>query len=77
MEDFLKEMADILDEDAVKETDRLHDFPSWDSLAILSVISMAGERYGGVFSAQQIKSAATVRDLFDLISKGNALGTPG
>ena len=69
MDDFLKEMADILDEETVKETDRLEDFSAWDSLAILSVISMADDKYGGVFSAQEIKSATTIRSLFDLISK--------
>lgn len=77
MDDFLKEMADILDEDVVKETDRLEDFSAWDSLAILSVISMADDKYGGVFSAQQIKSATTIRALFDLISRGGKLDGSG
>lgn len=70
MEDFLKEMADILDEETVAETDRLEDFASWDSLAVLSVISMADDKYGAVFSAQVIKNATTIRALFDLISAG-------
>ena len=69
MDDFLKEMADILDEETVMETDWLEDFSSWDSLAILSVISMADEKYGAIFSAQEIKGVATIGALFQLVSK--------
>jgi len=70
MDEFLKEMADILDEESVNESDRLEDFAAWDSLAILSVISMADSRYNAIFSAQDIKGAATLRDLHELLSKG-------
>ena len=70
MDDFLKEMADILDEESVKLDDRLEDFDSWDSLAILSVVSMADGKYGANFSAQEIRSAGTIGALFELLSKG-------
>jgi len=70
VEDFLKEMANILDEDYVEGSDRLEKFGSWDSLAILSVIALADERFGKQFSAQEIKRAQTVQALFDLISDG-------
>lgn len=70
MEDFLKEMADILDEEKVTESDRLDAFEAWDSLAILSVIAMAEARYRAAFSAQQIRGATTVGDLYRLLSAG-------
>ena len=70
MEDFLKEMADILDEESVEESDRLDGFESWDSLAILSVIAMAESRYHAAFSAQEIRVAATLGDLYQLLSAG-------
>ena len=38
------EMADILDEESVRENDRLDGFGSWDSLAVLSVVAMADSR---------------------------------
>lgn len=68
MEDFLKEMADILDEESVSEGDRLDGFEAWDSLAILSVIAMAESQYRAVFSAQDIRGASTVGDLHRLLS---------
>lgn len=77
MDDFLKQMADILDEDTVREKDRLEDFDSWDSLAILSVISMADEKYGAIFSAREIKGATTIRALFDLMNKASTNDSTG
>ena len=68
MHQFLKEMAEILDEESVKESDRLEEFSSWDSLAVLSVIAMADEKYGAAFSAQEIRSAETIHALYELIS---------
>lgn len=74
MEDFLKEMADILDEESVNESDRLDGFDAWDSLAILSVIAMADSRYRAAFSAQQVRAAGTLGDLYRLLSAGAKAG---
>lgn len=70
MEEFLKEMADILDEETVQENDRLDGFDAWDSLAVLSVVAMADARYRATFSARDIRSAATVGDLYRLLTAG-------
>lgn len=70
MDAFLKEMADILDEESVQETDRLDGFGSWDSLAVLSVVAMADSRYHATFSAREIRSVATVGDLYRLLCAG-------
>jgi acyl carrier protein len=74
MDEFLKEMADILDEESVNEGDRLDGFEAWDSLAVLSVIAMADSRYRAVFSAQQIRTAGTLGDLYRLLSAGTKAG---
>lgn len=74
MDEFLKEMADILDEEAVKETDRLDGFGSWDSLAVLSVVAMADSHYHATFSAREIRGTATVGDLYRLLSSGAKAG---
>lgn len=70
MDEFLKEMADILDEETVGESARLDSFDAWDSLAILSVIVMADSRFHATFSAREIRGAATVGDLYHLLSAG-------
>ena len=72
MEEFLKEMADILDEETVKEDDRLDGFESWDSLAVLSVVAMADARYRATFSAREIRDVATVGDLYRLLTAGTS-----
>ncbi|MBD8881902.1 MULTISPECIES: acyl carrier protein [Rhodanobacter] len=74
MEEFLKEMADILDEETVKEDDRLDGFESWDSLAVLSVVAMADSRYRATFAAREIRGATTVGDLYRLLSAGARAG---
>lgn len=70
MDEFLKDMADILDEEAVQEDDRLDGFDAWDSLAVLSVVAMADARYRATFSAREIRGAATVGDLYRLLTAG-------
>lgn len=68
MDDFLAEMAEILEEDAVAPADELANFESWDSLAGLSVVAMADSMFGAKLSAQDLRSAETVQDLYQLIS---------
>ena len=67
MDGFLKEMAEILEEDAVNPSDALDDFESWDSLAALSVAAMADAQFGVTMSSSEIKDATTVLDLYDRI----------
>jgi len=74
MDTFLKEMADILDEESVQESDRLDGFGAWDSLAVLSVLAMADSRFHATFSAREIRGVATVGDLYRLLSTGTKAG---
>jgi acyl carrier protein len=67
MDEFLTEMAEILEEDSVQASDDLEDFESWDSLAALSVAAMADSRFGVNMSAQEINDASTVEDLYNRI----------
>jgi len=60
-------MADILEEVVVAEHDVLMSFPSWDSLAVLSVIAMANSDFASTLSAQDVTSAETVRELFNIM----------
>lgn len=64
MDEFLKEMADILEEDLVNPFDNLSSFESWDSLAVLSVAALADASFGVNMSSQEINTANTVEDLY-------------
>ena len=68
MDEFLEELAMILEEDSVNADSMLKDFSSWDSLAVLSIISMIDEKYNKNLNALQINECATPKQLFDLIS---------
>lgn len=72
MDDFLAEMAEILEEDKVAPTDDLNGFESWDSLAELSVLAMADAKFGVHLSAQDLRRATTIEDLYGLITAKQA-----
>jgi acyl carrier protein len=72
VDEFLTEMAEILEEDSVNPTDELKSFGSWDSLAGLSVVAMADANFGVNLSAQEIQRAVTVEDLYQLITAKKA-----
>lgn len=67
MDEFLAEMAEILEEDQVAPADELESFESWDSLAALSVLAMADTNFGVTLTAEEANSATTVGDLYQLI----------
>jgi acyl carrier protein len=66
MEDFLNNMADALNQPGAKFTpeQKLQDLPNWDSLAILTTLSMMDQEYGVVMSGAELQSCDTVADLF-------------
>ena len=66
-EKFLVDLAEILEEETVKESDVLADFEAWDSLSILSIISYVSETYKKQLKNDEIHSQETVEDLFSYI----------
>lgn len=72
MDEFLVEMAEILEEDAVNASDELKDFDSWDSLAALSVVAMADSKFGVNMSSQEVNRAETVEELYKMITAKQA-----
>lgn len=66
-EKFLKDLAEILEEESVQEGDVLTDFEVWDSLSILSIISYVSENYKKQLKNEEIRSQKTVGDLFTYI----------
>ena len=61
---FLEELANILDEESVEETANLRDYQSWDSLAVLSIISLATSKFGFILSFPEVRGLTTVADLW-------------
>lgn len=72
MENFLEQIAELLEVDVVNEVDELKSFEAWDSLTILSIIAMANENYGVVLNATEINEANTIAGLWNLIESKRA-----
>ncbi len=68
MQKFLENITELLEEETVEKSAVLNEFDAWDSLTILSIISMADEEYNVTISADEINSAKTVEGLFNLIN---------
>ncbi len=66
---FLDELANILDETTVDEGANLRDYASWDSLAILSIVSMADSKFGFTLTFPDVKGLITVADLWAFFEK--------
>ncbi len=67
MNDLLQKLADILEVETVNEGDDLKAFPSWDSLAVLSVIAMLDSNYGVNLRAADFQTVKTAADLWNLV----------
>ena len=66
-EEKLEVIADILEVEEVEEDNVLEDFETWDSIAVLSVISVITEETGLFPHANEIKKFKTVSDLMKAI----------
>ncbi|ETR74153.1 MAG: acyl carrier protein [Candidatus Magnetoglobus multicellularis str. Araruama] len=65
---FLELFSEIVEsENAVKMDDLLTDFEEWDSLAVLSVISMLDDEYGVIMGSKDMKKMKTVGDIFSFV----------
>ncbi len=67
MNEFLKQVAGILEVPEVKEGDDLKAFPQWDSLSVLSVIAMLDASYGVNLRAADFGPIKTAGDLWSLV----------
>lgn len=67
MNEFLKKLAEILEVDEIKEADSLKAFPTWDSLAVLSVIAMLDANYSVNLRAADFGPVNSAADLWNLV----------
>jgi acyl carrier protein len=65
MENFLNQMAELLEVDSVNPQDEFISFDAWDSLTSLSII--ADDEYSVNISAQEILNAKTIIGLYQFI----------
>ena len=66
---FLNELANILDEVSVDDSANLRDYPSWDSLVVLSIVALADSKFGFTLKFSDIKGLITVADLWAFFEK--------
>lgn len=67
MDNYLEQIAELLEEDTIEVSDELKSFEAWDSLTILSLIAFADENYKVTLTAKEINEAQTVGGLKELI----------
>jgi acyl carrier protein len=67
MENFLNQMAELLEVDSVILQDEITAFDAWDSLTSLSIIALVDDEFSVTISAQDILNAKTIEGLYQLI----------
>jgi len=68
-EEFLQELMEILElEDSkIDIKTNIKDLDEFDSLSLLSIIAFIDEKFGKVFTSDQLASITTVESLMELI----------
>lgn len=65
---FIELFTKILErDDPVKFEDSLRDLEEWDSLAVLSLLSMVDEEYGVIMGGEDLEKMETIKDVWDFI----------
>jgi acyl carrier protein len=67
MEEFMIKLAECLDRQVITESDRIAEYPEWDSLSILSIIATIDSSYGVNLNARQVQEIETAGDLWKMI----------
>ena len=67
MEDFLTQMAEIMEVDNVNPSDDFTSFEAWDSLTTLSIIALVDDEYQVSLTNAEIADAKTIEGLHLLI----------
>lgn len=71
IENFAEAIED-LDENTINPNTQYRKLEQWDSLAVLSVLSMIDLEYGIRLKAEVLKTTATIEDLFALVHSKNS-----
>lgn len=71
MEDFISKFAEALDDmdaSTLSPETKFRELDEWSSIAALSILAMADEEYEVELSGAEMRSANTIKELFELIS---------
>jgi acyl carrier protein len=71
MDTFIENLAIgiNLPQESIKPDIKLVEIPNWDSLAILTTLSMLDMEYGVTVSGTELQNCNTVEDLFNLVQE--------
>jgi acyl carrier protein len=73
MDNFLIQIAEIMEVENVNPSDELTSFEAWDSLTTLSIIALSDDEYNISLTNVEIRNAKTIEGLYQLIlDKQNA-----
>lgn len=68
-QNFLEEMTDLMDTEQELSMDTaLSEIEEWDSLSHVAFMALVATKNLGKASPQEVKSAKTLRDLYDLLT---------
>ena len=70
LSDFIKNFANLFEEtepDNIKADTVYTELEEWDSVMVLSLITMIDEEYGVVVDVDEMSEAQTVEDLFNYV----------
>lgn len=68
LNDFIKNFADQFDEtEGINASTVFHDLDEYNSLIALSIIAMIDEEYDVTIKGDDMRSAVTVEDLFNIV----------
>ncbi len=71
LQDFIKKFSSIFEETApetIQADTVFSQLPEWDSVMMLSLITMLDQEYDIMADVDELNEAVTVQDLFDYVS---------
>jgi acyl carrier protein len=72
LQNFIKKFSDAfedIDSSQLKPDTEFKKLSEWDSMIALTLIAMIDDAYGVAIKGNDIKSAETIEDLFNIVSK--------
>lgn len=71
MDAFTSNLRDALNNPdlTIRPEDKLRDLPNWDSLAVLTVLSMLDQEYSVTLSGAEIQNCERVADLYATVQE--------
>lgn len=71
IQDFIAKLGDVFEDtdlSSITPETKFRELEDWSSLSALSLIAMADEEFDKEISGSDIRSAQTIKDLFNLIN---------